>query len=225
MTGVTLWARMQEKILVYDGAMGTMLQMSGLQPGDCPEEWNISRPDRVLAVHQAYLQAGSDLILTNTFGGSQLKLQEYGLGARTHEINAAAGRLAAKAAADFGAMAVGTVGPSGQFLSPFGPYSFDQVVESFRVQIRGLVDGGVDVINIETMADLAEMRAALIAAREITNLPIIAQMTFAQGDRTVLGTDPVTAVTVMEALGADVVGANCSGGPDRSEERRVGERV
>jgi 5-methyltetrahydrofolate--homocysteine methyltransferase len=205
---------MEKKILIYDGAMGTMLQKAGLQPGECPEEWNLTRPDDVLSVHQAYLAAGSDLILTNTFGGSQLKLQEYGLGSKTYTVNQAAANLAKRAACAWGALAVGTVGPSGQFIEPYGPYSFDLVVESFREQIRGLVAGGVDIINLETMADLAEMRAALIAARDVTDLPIIAQMTFSNGSRTVLGTDPITAVTVMEALGADVIGANCSGGPD-----------
>ncbi len=211
---MVLWQRMQEKVLIYDGAMGTMLQKAGLQPGECPEEWNLTQPAAVTAVHQAYLEAGSDLILTNTFGGSQLKLREYGLGNRTFAINQAAGKLAKNAARAMGALAAGTVGPCGQFIEPFGPYTFEQVVASFREQIRGLADGGVDVINVETMADLAEMRAALIAAREVSDLPIIAQMTFSQGGRTVLGTDPITAATVMEALGAAVIGANCSGGPD-----------
>ncbi len=211
---MTLQERMNQRILIYDGAMGTMLQAAGMKPGECPELWNLNHPDAVRKVHEAYLEAGSDLILTNTFGGSMLKLAEYGLQHQTAAINAAAANLARQAANLTNALAVGTVGPCGQFIQPFGPYTFEQVVESFVWQIQGLVDGGVDIINIETMADLAEMRAALIAAKEVTSLPVIAQMTFADRQRTVLGTDPLTAVSVMEALGADVVGANCSGGPE-----------
>jgi len=209
----TLKERMDKRILIYDGAMGTLLQSAGMQPGECPEMWNIDHPEAVMSIHEAYFRSGSDLVLTNSFGGSSIKLAEYHLGDMAYEINRAAGQIAKAASLKHGGLAVGTIGPCGQFIEPYGRMTFDRVFDSFKEQARGLVDGGVDAINVETMADLSELRAAMIAVKEVTSLPVICQMTFADRNRTVLGTDPTTAVTVMEGLGADVVGANCSGGP------------
>lgn len=204
---------LEDRVFVFDGAMGTMLQSMGLKSGECPEVWNMTREQEVAFVHEAYLKAGSDLILTNTFGGSSIKLREYNLEKQAYDINFKAAELAKKAAASYSGLAVGTIGPLGQHIRPFGEISFDKALKSFCEQTKALTAGGVDVINIETMSDISEMRAALIAAKEAADLPVIAQMTFGDGLRTVFGTDPTTAVTVMESLGADMVGANCSGGP------------
>lgn len=202
----------KEKVLVLDGAMGTMLQSFGLMPGECPEKWNIDRPDVVRKIHGFYLEAGADIIQTNTFGGNRFKLSEFGLGNQVAAINAAAVRLANQVAGGKALVAL-SVGPTGRLLEPFGNTTFDEVYAAFREQIAAAVKVGVDVISLETMSDLQEIRAALIAARDCSVVPVMGQMTFENGQRTMLGTDPVTAAVVLTTLGASAVGANCSGGP------------
>lgn len=218
--------RLTDHFVLGSGAMGTMLQAAGLPPGASPDGWNLERPDQVAAVHRAYLEAGSEVLLTNTFGSNRPKLEEFGLGDRLAEINRGAARLArqeAEAAAGAGsgssarygrALVAGSIGPTGQFIEPLGEMSFDQAFEIFAEQARALEQGGADFLAIETMADLGEIRAAVIAAKAVTRLPVVAQMTFNPDGRTFTGTDAVTAAVVLDGLGADVIGANCSGGPD-----------
>lgn len=202
----------ERRVLVLDGAMGTMLQAAGLPPGGSPERWVLEAPDKIEGIHRAYLQAGADVVETDTFGGSRPKLAEYGLEGRVRDINARAVELARRGVGDR-ALVAGSIGPTGLFLEPLGPLSFDLAVEIFAEQARAFDDAGADVVIIETMADLAEIRAAVVAVRTSTALPVIAQMTFDPGGRTFAGTDPAAAVATLEGLGAAVVGANCSLGP------------
>lgn len=192
-----------------------MLQARGLHPGGCPEEMNLTSPQTVQEVHREYLSAGADIIETNTFGASSLKLADYGLEDRTYEINFEASRLALEVAKEFGGLVAGSIGPSGKFLEPVGDLSFDEARLAFGLQARAFQDAGVDLIIIETMSDLAEARAAVIGARENSRLPLICQLTFSDGLRTFTGTDAATAVIVLEGLGVDVAGVNCSAGPEQ----------
>ena len=201
-----------EQVLILDGAMGTMLQDRGLQPGECPELLNLLNPKAVQDVHRAYMEAGANLIQTNTFGGNRYKLGEYGLGDRVREINQAAVRLAKEVAGERSLVAV-SMGPTGLLGEPYGEASFDDFYAAFAEQARAVEEAGADLISLETMSDLQEIRAALIAVKENTRLPVLAQMTFEPNGRTVMGTDPTTAAVVLGTLGADAVGANCSGGP------------
>lgn len=206
-----LQALLQERVLVMDGAMGTMLQQQGMMPGQCPEMYGIEHPDTLIEIHRQYLEAGADIIETNTFGGNRFKLAEYGLETRVTEINSEAVRLA-RQAAQGRVLVAGNIGPAGKLLKPMGDVDFDDLYDAFREQVTALEKAGADLISIETMSDIGEMRAALIAARQCSRLPVIAHLTFENGGRTMMGTDPVTAVVIMDALQPLAVGANCSGG-------------
>ncbi|HEY3346927.1 MAG TPA: homocysteine S-methyltransferase family protein [Nitrospirota bacterium] len=208
--------KIRERVLLIDGAMGTMLQEAGMKPGSCPEELNASGPDIVLSVHRKYAAAGADVLTTNTFGGSRPKLAEYGLEGRLAELNGKAVEIAKKAAAETGRemFVMGDMGPTGMFLQPIGEMSFDQAVEIFAEQARALEAAGADCILVETMSDIKEARAAVIAAKAATKLPVIATMTFQQNLRSLMGTPPDAAIAILEAAGADVIGANCSLGPE-----------
>lgn len=201
-------------IHVFDGAMGTMLQAAGLQPGDCPELLNIENPAAVEKIHAAYIESGADIIETNTFGASCLKLEHYGLADRAKEINQAAVK-AAKTAAAGRAKVAGAMGPTGRFIAPLGDLDFDEAYAAFFEQASALAEAGADYILIETSIDIQEMRAALLAAKTATRLPVICQMSYSEDGRTVTGTDPQTAAITLEALGADIIGANCSLGPEQ----------
>ena len=204
--------RLGREILVLDGAMGSMLQ-GHLAPGKAPEELNLLKPGIVQAVHENYVEAGADIIITNTLGGSRIKLDEFHLGHLVHDINFQAVKIARLAAGDRVLVAC-SVGPSGKFLEPLGRLTFDEALENFYEQAQALTEAAPDLIILETMSDIREARAALIAVREVFPGPVIALMTFADGFNTVTGTDAATAVTVYQALGADVIGANCSTGPE-----------
>lgn len=204
--------RLRHKILVYDGAMGTMLQKSGLKLNQCPESLNISHPEMLIDIHRAYVEAGADLIQTNTFGANRIKLSEFGMEHEVKRFNGAGIQLARKAAGRE-TMVVGDIGPLGKLIHPLGKMTFDQAYDVFYEQAKVLGDSGADLLAIETMSDLQEMRIALIAAKEATGLPIIAQMTFSEDMRTLTGTNPETTATVLESLGASVIGVNCGSGP------------
>ncbi len=203
----------KQRVLICDGAMGTMLQ-NAVEVGKCPEMLNLIKPHIVRKVHEEYVEAGADIILTNTFGANRLKLKEYGVGHEVSKINQAAVRIAREACGDKSFLA-GDIGPTGQLVEPLGDLSFDTAYEVFHEQAEALVKAGVDLIIIETMADLQELRAAVIAARNAAmGIPVIAQMAFTEGIRSMTGTDPETTVTVLQGLGVDAAGANCGKGPE-----------
>ncbi len=203
-----------ERVLILDGAMGTMLQERGLKPGQSPEELNLTMPEVVGSVHRDYLAAGADIVITNTFGGSRFKLAHYGLEGRLIEINARAVEIARREAG--GRAYVGaSIGPTGQFVEPLGDVSFDKMKDAFREQARALVDAGADLISLETFLDIKECRAALIGIREVSaTIPVIAMLTFDDNGRSVLGTSPEAAAVTLTACGADLVGSNCGLGVD-----------
>jgi 5-methyltetrahydrofolate--homocysteine methyltransferase len=204
-------------LLVADGATGTMFQSMGLPAGGPPELWNVENPDAVRALHRADLEAGSQVILTNTFGGTRLKLGRAGeLGARTEELNRAAAALA-KEAADGRAYAAGDIGPTGELMAPYGLLSYEEAVDIFAQQARALVEGGVDLIWIETMSDLDEARAAVEGTRQVTDLPIFCSLSFGRGGRTLMSVTPAQAVETLWPLGLTAIGGNCGHGVEVME--------
>ncbi len=203
--------------LLFDGGMGTMLQAAGLAAGELPELLNLSDPDAITAIHAAYVAAGSEAVTTNTFGANALKLKGA---ASVEEIFSAGVRCARASGARYVAA---DIGPLGTLMRPMGTLSFDEAYRLFTQQVRAAVDAGADLFVIETMTDLAEIRAAVLAARENSELPIFATMTFEEDGRTFLGTSPEAAAITLDALGADVVGINCSLGP--AELRPLARRM
>lgn len=208
-----LLSDLEERILILDGSMGALLQSRGLPPGHAPDLWNIENPSRVKEAHREYAEAGADIIITNTFGASRLRLSEYGAEDKLRQINHAAVRIAREAAP--GRYIAGDVGPLGGIMAPAGDISFDEGVAIFREQMEALLDAGVDLIAVETLFDLMEARAAAVAANEVRGrVPLLVSMTYNAGGVTDTGTDPVTAAAVLESLGVDIIGVNCSTGPE-----------
>lgn len=204
---------LDNNILIFDGAMGTMLQRMGLKTGQCPEAYNIHQSEILKEIHQQYINAGCNIIQTNTFGASRIKLSQYGLSSSVKEINQQA-VLIAKKASQGKCLVAGDIGPVGKLIYPTGELGFEEAYEVFYEQAKALIDAGVDLINIETMSDIQEAKAAVIAAKDAGDVPIICSMTFEKQGRTLTGTDPETAATTLEALGVDVIGVNCGFGPD-----------
>lgn len=202
-------------IHIFDGAMGTMLQAGGLKPGACPELMNIEHPDVVKSIHEAYIKAGSTIIETNTFGASTIKLEHYGLADRMTELNTAAVKIA-KSAAGERAKVAGSMGPTGRFIQPLGDLDFEAAYQVFYEQSQALAAAGVDYFIIETCIDIQEMRAALLAAKEAApKIPVICQLSYSEDGRTVTGTDPQSAAVILAAMRADIIGVNCSLGPEQ----------
>ena len=199
---------LNKRQLVFDGAMGTMLQRLGLKPGGCPDELCLKDPELVKKVHRAYVEAGSDIVTTNTFGANRPKLKEYPLEGALRDINIAAARCAREAAGEKRFVA-GGLGPTGRFVEPVGDMPFEEAVAVFAEQAQALKEGGADLIIIETMMDIKEMKAAIMGAKT-ARLPVVATMTFDETMRTVLGTPPESFAIMAAALGADCIGANCS---------------
>ena len=196
---------------LLDGAMGTMLQKSGMKPGTVPETLNITDPGKVAEVHRAYIRAGSRAIYANTFGANSLKLKDTGY--TVAEVVAAGVRIARECAKETGALAGLDVGPLGVMVEPLGSLPFETAVDLYKEVMKAGADAGADLIAIETMSDLTETRAAVIAAKEATDLPVFVTMSFDSTGRTFTGCTPASMARTMEGLGADAVGVNCSLGP------------
>jgi len=222
--------RLQETaVILNDGAMGTQLQAAGLKPGECGDHWNLTHPDRVLRIHQAYLDAGSECITTNTFGACRLALDRHHLASETEAINRHAVRIAREAFADSGGFVLGNIGPFGGMLQPYGEAEPDEVFSSFREQAAYLLDEGANAIIIETMTALEELELAIRAAREAGAECLIASMAFdltydGTDARTMMGVSPEQAAELMQSSGADVAGINCGTGVDASFAARIIER-
>ena len=212
-----LLARLQRgELLISDGATGTFLQQHGLEPGGCPEEFNASHPEVVREMARQYFDAGSDMVLTNSFGGTVFMQKKYGYGERVSEFNRLAAEHVRSQAPD-GKFVVGSIGPTGEFLEPLGPVSESEMYDAFSVQVRALEAGGADAVVVETMTAVEEAALAVRAARENTGLVVMATMVFDKGPRgffTMMGITPEAAVHAMEDAGAHVVGSNCGNGID-----------
>jgi 5-methyltetrahydrofolate--homocysteine methyltransferase len=203
-------------VILADGAMGTMLQAAGLAPGESPVIWNIEQPERVRAVHRAYLEAGAQILITNTFVGSRFRLARHGWMARVAEVNRRGAELLREeiARAGVNALAAGDIGPSGELLAPLGTLSFDDAVAGFEEQARTLIEGGVDVIWAMTLADLEEARAIIEGVRRVSHdIPILVSMTFDTRGRTMMGVKPEDAARKLIEWGAAAIGGNCGNGP------------
>jgi len=204
------------KPILLDGAMGTMLFAAGLESGDSPEEWNVLHPDKVRGIHRAYIEAGSQIILTNTFGGSAIRLDTHGLSERVFELNEAAAKNARAEAdsVDHIVVVAGSVGPTGQILEPYGTLNKEDALKSFTAQASGLAAGGVDLFWIETMSDLEEVKAAVAGIRSVSDLPIAATMSFDSHGHTMMGIKPDQAAKVLHLESIQLLGANCGTGSD-----------
>lgn len=217
MTALTDLVRTQG-FVVFDGAMGTMLQAAGLDDGGAPELWNVERPDVIAGIHEAYLRAGARVITTNTFGGTRPRLAMHGLEDRVVELSEAGAQLARQAADTFGALVAGDLGPTGELLEPLGDLTPQQAQDLFAEQLTGLVAGGIDLVLVETMSDLAEVEAAVRAAQQVApELPVVATLSFDTHGRTMMGVTPAQAVAALAALGVAAVGGNCGRGPGEME--------
>jgi len=207
--------RLQQGILLCDGAMGTLLFSRGVPYQHCFDEVNLSNPKLVQQIHQDYIQAGAEIIETNTFGANPVKLAIHGLEDKVRDINFRGAKIAREAREITGkpVFVAGSIGPLGKPLQPIGKISSSEALSYFRQQAEGLLEGGVDLFMIETMVNSEEMKQAILAVKQICQLPIVAQMTFTEEGKTVMGNSPEEVVDILESLGVDVIGANCSVGP------------
>ncbi|HEY80040.1 MAG TPA: betaine--homocysteine S-methyltransferase [Caldilineae bacterium] len=206
------------RFVLGDGAMGTMLQQMGLTTGGAPELWNVERPDIIKQIYQSYVDAGSQIIETNTFGGTRYRLKLHNLQDRVRELNYAGAALAREAAGD-DVFVAGSMGPTGELMQPMGELTYEDAVDAFAEQAAALAEGGVDLFLIETMSDLNEVKAAVEGCQRVSDLPIATTMTFDTNYHTMMGVSPAQAVRELTAMGVKIIGANCGNGPD--EIRRV----
>jgi 5-methyltetrahydrofolate--homocysteine methyltransferase len=202
------------KIVVLDGAMGTELQKMGMPGGVCPEQWCLDNPQNIRELYSSYQKAGAQIVYTCTFGANRFKLKQHDIKESSYQINNELASLA-KLAVGKKTLVAGDIGPTGLFIEPFGTLTFEEAVDAFKEQARGLIDGGCDLIVIETMIDIQEARAALLAVKEIKDIFTIVSMTYEKDGHTLNGTDPVTALITLQSLGANAVGCNCSTGPEK----------
>lgn len=201
-----------ERVVVFDGAMGTMLLASGLPTGGTPELWNLEQPDIVENIHRQYYDAGSDVVHTNTFGGTSLKLADKGYEDKAEQVNAAAVKIAKKACPE-GRFVAGDIGPTGRMLPPVGTASVEELEEAFYQQAKALVQGGADLISIETMFSLEESLAAVRAAKKAGDCPVVAAVTYNKtpnGFFTMMGESVAQSAEAFENAGADVFASNCT---------------
>ena len=205
---------LQKQIVILDGATGTELQKRGLPAGVCPEIWCLDHPDVLSEVHASYAEAGASIVYTCTFGANRFKLKQYGVKKDVYSVNVELAKLAREACGKK-TLVAGDIGPTGLFVEPFGPLAFDEAVEAFQEQARGLIDGGCDLIVIETMIDIQETRAALLAVKELSDIFTVVSMTYEKDGHTLGGTPPASALITLQSLGADAVGCNCSAGPEQ----------
>ena len=203
---------LKERIYIFDGSKGYMRQLNGLPAGEAPDSFNLTHPEIVAKVHKEYVEAGCDVIQTNTFTANRIILEKHGLADKIYEINYQGARIAVEAA-DGKALVAASIGPTGILFKPFGNLDYDTAFEIFSEQIKAVCDGGVDLINFETFTDIMEMKAALNAAKSICELPVICSMAFEENKRTLMGTGAWNAANILLKAGADLVGANCSFGP------------
>jgi 5-methyltetrahydrofolate--homocysteine methyltransferase len=216
---MSLLAAIQERVLLGDGAMGTQLQQAGLESGGCGEAWNIDHPERVLAIQRRYVEAGSDVLLSNTFGGSRVMLERHGEGRRVGAINEAGARVARQAFGGRTGFVLGDIGPFGGLMEPYGEIPRERVAQAFTEQARALVAGGVDGIIVETQTALEELELAIAAAREAGARVVIGSIAFDRmADvaevRTMMGVSPEQAAEFMAEHGCDLLGLNCGTGVD-----------
>ena len=217
----------ESRLMFLDGATGSNLQKAGMPTGVCPEQWILENPDSLIQLQKSYLHRGTDIIYAPTFSANRIKLKEYGLEERIEELNrelvglskrAVGEYMVEKRNAEFIPFIAGDVTMTGQLLQPLGPLTFEEAVEVYKEQMCILVQAGVDLFVIETMMSLQETRAALIAAGEVCDLPVMVTMTFDETAHTLYGTEPETAMLVLQGLGADAVGINCGAGPEKCLE-------
>lgn len=202
------------KILILDGATGSELIARGLVAGECPELWNISHPEIIKDIAASYFEAGSDAVLTNTFGGSFLKLKAFNLESQAYELNFGGARNAISVKPE-GKFVIGSIGPSGLMLEPFGDISCQEMTDSFAVQVKAMADAGVDGFMLETFTDLEEIQCAIHAVKENSNLPFFASMTFSNtpdGHKTMMGVGVKDFVEAMQTANALLIGSNCGNG-------------
>ncbi len=201
----------EKRLVILDGATGTELTRQGMRPGVCTEAWALEHAQILTDLHRGYREAGSDIVYACTFGANRVKLAEFNMADRVSELNEALARLCCEAVGD--GLVFGNIAPTGRMVEPFGDLAFEDAVDCYKEQVTALIRGGVDGFVIETMMDIQEARAALIAVRETCDLPAMVSMTYDESGRTLTGTDPTAALVTLQALGADAVGCNCSTGP------------
>lgn len=221
MTRQDFYELTNNNIVILDGATGSMLQKAGMNPGECPEEWILSHRDEMINLQKSYIEAGSDIIYAPTFTANRIKLSEYGLADNIGEINRELVGLSKEAVSLMQTnpgrkvYIAGDITMTGRQLYPMGQLSFEELIDIYKEQLSYMYEAGIDLVVIETMMSLQECRAAVLAVKETSELPVMVTLSFEDDGRTLYGTDPVTAVTVLQSMGVDAIGANCSSGADR----------